>query len=88
MKRWILLLFGLTLTAIVNAQVEEDWEKRIRDSQSDARKEFEDFKRQAQNEYEDFRRKANEEYAKFMEEAWKFFDVHPSEEIPWQPKPP
>ena len=88
MKRLTLIGLALFLVATLNAQVEDDWLKKVKDEQKDAFKEFEDFKRQAYQEYENFRRQANEEYAKFMEEAWKSFDIQPAEEPPAKPKPP
>lgn len=78
---------ALAFTATLSAQVEDDWEKQVRESQQNAIQEFESFKQQAFQEYEDFRRKANEEYAKFMEEAWKVFEAHEAEKMPLEPKP-
>ena len=88
MKRLTLTGLALFLVATLNAQVEDDWLKKMKDDQKDVLKEFEDFKRQAYQEYENFRRQANEEYARFMEEAWMSFDIQPAEEPPAKPKPP
>lgn len=88
MKRLTLTGLSLLMVATLNAQVEDDWTKQVRESQENARKEFEQFAQQAYQEYENFRRQANEEYAKFMEEAWKMFDIQPAVEPPARPKPP
>ena len=88
MTRLTLLGLALFMVAAMNAQVEDDWLKKMKEEQKDALKEFEDFKQQAFQEYENFRRQANEEYARFMEEAWKSFDIKPAEEPPAKPKPP
>lgn len=88
MKRLTLTGLALLLAIAVQAQVENDWTKTVRDSQKDATKEFEEFKQQAFQQYEDFRRKANQEYAEFMEKAWKMFEPHKAVELPAKPKPP
>ena len=88
MKRLTLTGLALFMVATLNAQIEDDWTKQVRESQENARKEFEQFAQQAYQEYEDFRRQANEEYARFMEEAWKMFDIQPAVEPPAKPKPP
>lgn len=88
MKRLTLIGLALFSVATLNAQVEDDWLKKMKDEQKDALKEFEDFKQKAYQEYENFRKQANEEYARFMEEAWKSFDIQPAEEPPAKPKPP
>ena len=88
MKRLTLIGLALFSVATLNAQVEDDWLKKMKEEQKDALKEFKDFKQQAYQEYENFRRQANEEYARFMEEAWKIFDIQPAEEPPAKPKPP
>lgn len=88
MKRLTLTGLALFMVATLNAQVEDDWLKKMKEEQKDVLKEFEDFKQQAFQEYENFRRQANEEYARFMEEAWKSFDIKPAEEPPAKPKPP
>lgn len=87
MKRLVLTLLASVITTTVFAQVDDDWARKIKESQENARKEYEEFRQQATKNYEDFRRKANEEYAKFMEEAWSYFPAQPAEEIPWSPKP-
>ena len=87
MKRFTICLLALTITVTAFAQVEDDWDKKMKEARESALKDFEGFKQQVYDDYEDFRRQANENYAKFMEEAWKAFDVNPAEEIPWQPKP-
>lgn len=87
MKKLTFTLLVLAITTTTFAQVEDDWEKRMKEARENALKNFEGFKQQVYDDYEDFRRQANENYAKFMEEAWKAFDVNPAEEIPWQPKP-
>ena len=69
-------------------QIDEEWNKKIRESQQNAREEYEKFRQQAQQEYNDFRRRANEEYARFMAEPWTVFETQPAEEIPKLPKPP
>ena len=81
---------GLALFAVatLNAQVDDDWLKQMKESQKVAQKEYEEFQQQAIKQYDDFRRKANEDYAKFMEEAWKAYDAQPAEEPPTRPKPP
>ena len=86
MKRLTLTGLALLLAIAVQAQVEDDWTKTVRDSQKDATKEFEEFKQQAFQQYEDFRRKANQEYAEFMEKAWKMFEPHKAVELPAKPK--
>ena len=88
MKRLTLTGLALFMVATLNAQVEDDWLKKMKEEQKDALKEFEEFKQQAIQEYENFRKQANEEYARFMEEAWKSFDIQPAEEPPAKPKPP
>lgn len=87
MKRLTLIGLALFSVATLNAQVEDDWLKKMKDEQNNALKEFEQFKQQAYQEYENFRKQANEEYARFMEEAWKSFDTQPAEEPPAKPKP-
>ena len=69
-------------------QIDEEWNKKIRESQQNAREEYEKFRQQAQQEYDDFRKRANEEYARFMAEPWTSFETQPAEEIPKLPKPP
>ena len=88
MKRLTLTGIALFLVAVLNAQVEDDWLKKMKEEQNNTLKDFEQFKQQVYQEYESFRRQANEEYARFMEEAWKSFDIHPAEEPPAKPKPP
>lgn len=87
MKRLTMTGIALFMVATLNAQVEDDWTKKMREEQNNALKEFEQFSQQAYQEYEDFRKQANEEYAKFMEEAWKMFEAQPAEEPPLKPKP-
>lgn len=88
MKRLTITLLAFFLGGSLVAQVDDDWTKRIRESQESARKEYEQFRQQAMSDYEGFRRKANEDYAKFMEEAWASFTANAEEEFPWAPKPP
>ena len=88
MKRLTLLGLALFIVATLNAQVEDDWGKKMKDAQGNALKEYEQFKQQAYQEYENFRKQANEEYARFMEEAWKSFDIQPAEVPPAKPNPP
>lgn len=83
------MIIGLVmLSAIACFAQEDDWQKRVRESQFQARKEYEAFKQQATQDYNDFRRRANEEYARFMEQPWTAFETQPAEEIPMLPKPP
>lgn len=88
MKRLTLTALALFLVATLNAQVENDWMKKMKEEQESTLKEYERFKQQAYQDYESFRRQANEEYAKFMEEAWTRFETQPAEEPPTKPKPP
>lgn len=88
MKRLTLTGLALVLVVTVKAQVEDDWTKKMRETQSESFKEFEQFKQQAYQDYGNFRRKANEEYAKYMEESWKMFESLPAIEPPVKPKPP
>lgn len=87
MKRLTLTLLGVVFAATLNAQVEDDWETKMKQSRENAQESFAKFRQKALDDYENFRQKANAEYAKFLEEAWKPFDSKPAEEIPWQPKP-
>ena len=87
MRRLIMITIVCLLTASLTAQ-DDDWSKRVRDSQENARKEYEQFRQQAKQDYTDFRRRANEEYAQFMENPWTAFERQPAEEIPKLPKPP
>ena len=87
MKRLIILFLATMVTALGFAQ-DDEWQKRVRESQENARKEYEAFKQQATQEYNDFRRRANEEYAQFMARPWTAFVTQPAEEIPMLPKPP
>ena len=87
MKRLTLTLLGVAFAATLNAQVEDDWETKMKQSRESAQESFAKFRQKALDDYENFRQKANAEYAKFLEEAWKPFDSKPAEEIPWQPKP-
>ena len=87
MKKLILFCLSMLTTIACFAQ-DDDWQKRIRESQENARKEYEAFKQQAIQDYNDFRRRANEEYARFMEQPWTAFVTQPAEEIPMLPKPP
>lgn len=86
MKKLVLTLLASVAASALWAQ-DDDWNRKIKESQENARKEYEMFRQQALKDYEDFRKKANEEYAKFMEEAWVYFPTQPAEEIPWKPKP-
>lgn len=86
MKRLILTVLAF-LSAISLMAQDDDWNKRIRESQENARKEYEAFRQQAEQNYNDFRRRANEEYARFMEDPWAAFKTQPAEEIPKLPKP-
>ncbi len=87
MKRLTMTVLALFTAATLNAQVEDDWAKKMKEEQNNALKEFEQFTQQAIQEYENFRKQANEEYARFMEEAWKLFEAQPEEEPPVKPKP-
>ena len=87
MKRLIMLSLAIMVTTLGFAQ-DDEWQKRVRESQENARKEYEAFQKQATQEYNDFRRRANEEYSRFMEQPWTAFVTQPAEEIPMQPKPP
>ena len=87
MKRLIMSCLAVMMTASLFAQ-DDDWSKRVRESQQKAREEYEQFRQQAEQEYNDFRRRANEEYARFMESPWTAFESQPEEEIPRLPKPP
>ena len=60
-------------------QIDEDWDKKIPESQQNAREEYEKFRQQAQQEYDDFRKRANEEYARFMAEPLMTFEMQPVE---------
>lgn len=89
MKQILMTMVCIAVSAIALAQEDDDWAKKVLDSQSQSIKEYEEFRQKALRDYDDFRKKANEEYAKFMAESWKFFGVaQPKEELPWQPKPP
>lgn len=88
MKKLTLMCLALFSVATIHAQVEDEWAKKMRESQQNAMKDFEQFKQQAYQNYENFRRQANEEYARFMEEAWKRFESQPAEKAPEKPKPP
>lgn len=87
MKRLTMTAVALFTFATLNAQVEDDLLKKMKESQENAFKEFEEFKQQALQEYDDFRKKANEEYASFMAEAWKIFETQPAVDPPTRPKP-
>lgn len=88
MKRLTITLLAVFLGGSLFAQVDDEWSKRVRESQEKARKEYEAFRQQAEQDYSDFRRRANEEYARFMENPWTAFETQPAEEIPKLPKPP
>lgn len=87
-KRLIISCLACFAVTSLFGQVDNDWSKRVRESQEKAREEYEQFKQQAQQNYEEFRRQANEEYARFMEDPWTVFESQPAEEIPQLPKPP
>lgn len=87
MKRLTVLLIALFSVGTISAQIDNDWSKKVKESQESARKEYENFRQQAMADYGDFRKKANEEYARFLEEAWVSFKASPEEEFPWNPKP-
>lgn len=87
MKKLIMICLAC-LSAIACAAQDDDWQKRVRESQEQARKEYEAFRQQATQDYNDFRKRANEEYARFMEQPWTAFRTQPAEEIPLLPKPP
>jgi len=88
MKRLFITLLALSFATTLAAQVEDEWDKLMKESKENATKDFDDFVKQANQEFEDFRRQANESYAKFMEEAWKLYDAKDAEPAPWtQPKP-
>lgn len=88
MKRLTLTGLALLFASLLHAQVEDDWSKKIKESQNNATQDYEQFKQQAFQEYDSFRRKANEDYAKYMEESWKLYESHPAVEPPAKPKPP
>ena len=87
MKRLTLTGLALLFATVLHAQVEDDWTKKIKESQNNAAQDYEQFKQQAFQEYDSFRRKANEDYAKYMEESWKLFESHPAVQPPTKPKP-
>ena len=87
MKKLIMTGLACVMAMSLCAQ-DDDWSKKVRESQQSAREEYERFRQQAEQNYNDFRRKANEEYAKFMETPWLPFETQPAEEIPKLPKPP
>ena len=72
----------------MNAQIDDDWTKKMKDTQQNVMKDYDSFKQQAQQQYSDFRRRANEDYAKFMEEAWKSYETMAADKAPEKPKPP
>ena len=88
MKRLIMTSLAFLFAVSLTAQVDDDWSKRIRESQENAQKEYEQFRQQAEQDYNDFRKRANEEYARFMGNPWTAFERQPAEEIPILPKPP
>ena len=88
MKRLIITVLACMMVLSLSAQIDTDWNKRVRESQQNAREEYEKFRQQAQQEYNDFRRRANEEYARFMADPWTAFETQPAEGIPKLPKPP
>ena len=88
MKRLIITGLACLITTTLLAQIDDDWSKRVRESQEKAREEYEQFRQQAQQDYNEFRRKANEAYARFMENPWTAMEPQPAEEIPRLPKPP
>lgn len=88
MKRLTITLLAVFFGGSLFAQVDDEWSKRVRESQENARKEYEAFRQQAKQVYNDFRKRANEEYARFMENPWTAFERQPAEEIPKLPKPP
>ena len=88
MKKIVLTCLAFFTMASMNAQIDDDWGKEMRDAHNNARKEFEQFRSQAQQELDNFRKQANEEYARFMEEAWKSFKTMAAEKVPEKPKPP
>ena len=88
MKRLIMTALACVTALSLSAQIDTDWNQRVRDSQQNAREEYEKFRQQAQQDYNDFRKRANEEYARFMADPWTAFETQPAEEIPKLPKPP
>lgn len=88
MKRLIMTALACVTALTLSAQVDTDWNQRVRESRQNAREEYEKFRQQAEQEYNDFRRRANEEYARFMADPWTAFETQPAEEIPKLPKPP
>ena len=88
MKRLIFIILALFVSITLFGQIDNDWSKKIRESQQNAREEYEKFRQQAEREYNDFRKRANEEYARFMADPWTAFETQPAEEIPKLPKPP
>lgn len=88
MKRLIITVLACMMVLSLSAQIDTDWNQRVRESQQNAREEYEKFRQQTQQEYNDFRRRANEEYARFMADPWTAFETQPAEEIPKLPKPP
>lgn len=86
-KRLIMTALAFLVALSLSAQ-DDEWSKRVRESQQNAREEYERFRQQAEQEYSDFRKRANEEYARFMADPWTAFETQPAEEIPKLPKPP
>lgn len=88
MKRLIITLLACMMATALSAQIDEDWQKSVRQSMEDAQKEFDTFRLKAEQSFENFRKKANEEYARFMANPWSAFEMQPLETIPVEPKPP
>lgn len=87
-KRFTIMTLALCASLTVSAQVENDWNHKVKEAQENNKKHYEEYRQQVLQDYENFRRQINADYARFMEEAWKHFEANPAEEIPWQPKPP
>lgn len=88
MKKLIMTLLACTLATALSAQIDKEWQERVRQSMDSARREYEDFRQKARQSYADFRRQANEEYARFMADPWAAFAMEPVIPIHMEPKPP
>lgn len=88
MKRIAVSLLVLVLAVSSACAQDDDWAKKVLESQNQSLKEYEEFRQQALKDYESFRQQANADYAEFMLKAWKSYEPLPEEEFPWLPKPP
>lgn len=88
MKKLIMTLLACMMATALTAQIDKEWQERVRQSMDSARKEYEEFRQLAHKNYADFRKKANEEYARFMADPWSAFELQPLVPIPVEPKPP